>query len=274
MDAVFSDVHSNLEAFTSVLDEIARQSVARVFHLGDTVGYGPNPLECLDLSMRLPLVLNGNFDHAVRHIPFGFSVGAENSIFWTQAMLMAEPNSGSRARREAFLASLSGSHRANNILYVHASARDPVNEYLFPEDIYNEEKMARIGALFDRICFAGHTHQPGTFLERGPGRWEFIEPAECNDGFPVAGCKLICNVGSVGQPRDGDWRECYVLFDGDRIWFRRVEYDVETTVQKIYAVPELLDFLGDRLREGAKGVANAGDRRSPSIADKKSSLQA
>jgi diadenosine tetraphosphatase ApaH/serine/threonine PP2A family protein phosphatase len=110
--------------------------------------------------------------------------------------------------------------------------------------------MSKLGTQFDRVCFNGHTHVPGVFVERGPGRWEFLGPEECVGGFRVAGQRVICNVGAVGQPRDGDWRACYVLFDRDTIWFRRVEYDVEATIRKIYAVPELENFFGDRLRGG------------------------
>lgn len=104
--------------------------------------------------------------------------------------------------------------------------------------------------MFDRICFCGHTHIPGVFLERSHGQWEFIHGEECERGFPVTGGTVICNVGAVGQPRDDDERACYALFDGVRIWLRRVEYDMEATIRKIYAVRQLDDFLGDRLREG------------------------
>jgi diadenosine tetraphosphatase ApaH/serine/threonine PP2A family protein phosphatase len=110
--------------------------------------------------------------------------------------------------------------------------------------------MGKLGTQFDQVCFNGHTHVPGVFVERGPGKWEFLGPEECVRSFRVAARRVICNVGAVGQPRDGDWRACYVLFDGDTIWFRRVEYDVEATIRKIYAVPALDNFFGNRLREG------------------------
>jgi diadenosine tetraphosphatase ApaH/serine/threonine PP2A family protein phosphatase len=135
-------------------------------------------------------------------------------------------------------------------LYVHGSPRNPLNEYVFPEDVQNERKMGQLGGKFERVCFNGHTHVPGIFLEDGPERWQFIGPEECASGFPLDRRKVICNVGAVGQPRDGDWRACYTLFDGARIWFRRVAYDVETTIKKIYAVSELDNWLGDRLRDG------------------------
>lgn len=250
MRALLSDVHGNLEAFAAVLADIERQKVERVYNLGDTLGYGPNPIECLDLAMRVDVNLLGNFDQAVLVEPDGFCISAEKSILWTRAALDAVEDSAPRQRREDFLANLPRRHCEGDVLYVHGSARSPTNEYVFPEDIYNERKMERIGAAFDRLCFCGHTHNPGIFLERGPGKWEFIYAEECERGFPVAGCKLICNVGAVGQPRDGDERACYALFDGARIWLRRVPYDFETTIRKVYAVSELDNFIGDRLREG------------------------
>ncbi len=249
MLAILSDVHGNLEALTAVLADLERQRVRTVFNLGDTLGYGPDPLACLDLAQRMPLVLMGNFDAAVLTKPDGFCINAENSVLWTQSQLRVAPPEV-RERRQAFLQGLPSNHQRDGVLFVHGSASNAQNEYVFPEDIYNERKMARIGAAFGSLCFAGHTHVPGLFREIAAGRWEYIHPEECSNGLPVAGSKLICNVGSVGQPRDEDERACYALFDGERIWYRRVDYDFEATIQKIYAVPELANFLGDRLREG------------------------
>jgi diadenosine tetraphosphatase ApaH/serine/threonine PP2A family protein phosphatase len=110
--------------------------------------------------------------------------------------------------------------------------------------------MSKIGTLFDRVCFAGGTGVPGIFIERGPGYWNFYEPKDCVRGFQVAGKRVLCNVGAVGYPRDLDWRACYVLFDSKPIWFRRVEYDVETTIRKIQANPTPWSRYGDRLLEG------------------------
>jgi diadenosine tetraphosphatase ApaH/serine/threonine PP2A family protein phosphatase len=250
VQAILSDVHGNLEALTAVLADLERQGVSIVYNLGDTLGYGPNPVECLDLVRGMSVVLKGNFDQAVLFTPDKFGQNAEQSVLWTQAQLRAAPDATAREQRASFLAGLASSHSEADTLYVHGSARNPLYEYVFPEDIYNKKKMASIGEMFTRLCFAGHTHLPGVFLERGPGEWEYLDAKECGPGFPVGGCKLICNVGAVGQPRDYDKRACYALFDGERIWFRRVEYDVETTIRKIHAIPELADFLGDRLREG------------------------
>jgi diadenosine tetraphosphatase ApaH/serine/threonine PP2A family protein phosphatase len=142
-------------------------------------------------------------------------------------------------------------HKEDGLLYVHGSARKPLNEYVFPEDIYNQRKMDRIFALVERCCFQGHTHVPGIFTESLPeDLYQFHAPDEIDYVYHLDGRKTLCNVGSVGQPRDGDWRACYALCDGATIGFCRVEYDVDTTVRKIHQIPELHDFYGDRLWEG------------------------
>jgi diadenosine tetraphosphatase ApaH/serine/threonine PP2A family protein phosphatase len=106
--------------------------------------------------------------------------------------------------------------------------------------------MEGIFAAVERYCFQGHTHVPGIFTEN----LHFHSPEEIDYVYKLDGRKTLCNVGSVGQPRDGDWRACYVLLEDETIYYRRVEYDVNTTIQKIYDIPELENFLGDRLREG------------------------
>ena len=111
--------------------------------------------------------------------------------------------------------------------------------------------MERIFALVERYCFQGHTHVPGMFIEQAPMTCtSSTAPRRSTISYRLDGRKTLVNVGSVGQPRDGDPRACYVLLDGDTIRYRRVEYDIETTIKKIYAIPELDNFLGDRLRDG------------------------
>lgn len=247
MKALISDIHSNLEGLQAVLADIEKQNVKEIYCLGDVVGYGPNPRECIDLVMRCQVVLLGNHDQGALFDPEGFNPPAERAIFWTRSQL--ELPSDSRAAKEKrweFLAERPRSHREQNFLFVHGSARNPLNEYVFPEDIYNQRKMERIFALVDRYCFQGHTHVPGVFTEN----LQFLSPDEFDLVYRLDNRKMLCNVGSVGQPRDGDWRACYVLLDGETIRYRRVEYDIESTIRKIYAIPELENFLGDRLREG------------------------
>jgi diadenosine tetraphosphatase ApaH/serine/threonine PP2A family protein phosphatase len=156
------------------------------------------------------------------------------------------PTRSASDTRWEFLSECQPRYRDGNLLYVHGSPRNPIHEYIFPEDIYNQRKMSALFALVENLCFHGHTHLPGILTET----LEFLGPDDVESAFTLDGRKLLCNVGSVGQPRDGDWRACYVLFDGENIFYRRVEYDVESTIKKIYEVPELDNFLGDRLRLG------------------------
>ncbi len=251
MKAIISDIHSNLEGLQAVLKDIEKHGVTEIYCLGDVVGYGPNPRDCIDLVMKCQIVLLGNHDQGAMFDPEGFNPPAERAIFWTRDQLegSSEPRQVKEKRWE-FLAERPRSHREDGFLYVHGSARNPLNEYVFPEDIYNQRKMERIFALVDRYCFQGHTHVPGIFVELPDETYQFHSPEEIDYVHHLDDRKTLCNVGSVGQPRDGDPRACYVLLDGNTIRYRRVEYDVESTVKKIYAVPELENFLGDRLRDG------------------------
>jgi len=256
MIAVLSDIHSNLEGLQAVLNDIERQGVEAIYCLGDTIGYGPNPRECLDLAQIFRLSLLGNHDQGALFDPFGFSGPAERAIFWTRRELESSKGGkvgsrAARARRWEFLADRPSTHRENGVLFVHGSARNPLNEYVFPEDAYNPLKMERIFSLVERTCFQGHTHIPGIFVEHGGDYpYRFYAPEEIDWTYRLDGHKILCNVGSVGQPRDGDPRASYVLFDGTSIRFRRVEYDIAKTVRKIYAVADLDPILGDRLHRG------------------------
>ena len=252
MRALISDIHSNFEAATAVLADIQQQKVSEIYCLGDIVGYGPNPRECIDLVMQCKVVLLGNHDQGALFDPDGFNPPAERAIFWTRAQL--ESSSENRQKREArweFLADRPRMVKEDSLLFVHGSARNPLNEYVFPEDIYNQRKMDRIFALIDKYCFQGHTHVPGVFTESIPqDQYQFQTPDEMDYVYKLDGRKAMINVGSVGQPRDGDWRACYVLLTDDEVKFRRVEYDIETTIKKIHDIPDLDNFLGDRLRDG------------------------
>lgn len=248
MKAIISDIHGNLEALRAVLDDINQQSIDEgIYCLGDVIGYGPNPRECIDLVMNCKMVLLGNHDQGALFDPDGFNPSAERAIMWTRDQLEQPTEARQiREKRWDFLAERPRSFRENGVMYVHGSARNPLNEYVFPEDIYNQRKMEKIFTLVDRYCFQGHTHVPGVFTES----LQFHTPDDVNMSYKLDGRKTLCNVGSVGQPRDLDPRACYVLFDGETIRYRRVEYDFEVTIRKIYDIPDLDNFLGDRLREG------------------------
>jgi diadenosine tetraphosphatase ApaH/serine/threonine PP2A family protein phosphatase len=251
MIAILSDIHGNLEALRAVLVDARQQGAAAIYCLGDVVGYGPNPRECLDLALGFQLTLLGNHDQGAMFDPAGFGPHAERAIFWARHQLESSPESReTRERRWEFLAERPRTHRENGRLFVHGSARNPLNEYVFPEDAYDQRKMERIFALVERYCFQGHTHVPGIFTEESPQSYQFHGPEEIGHVHRLDHRKMLCNVGSVGQPRDGNPRACYVLLDADTVRFRRVEYDVDATVKKIYAIPDLDKFLGDRLRDG------------------------
>jgi predicted phosphodiesterase len=245
--ALISDIHSNLEGFEAVLADIKQQGITQIYCLGDIIGYGPNPRECIDLAMQCEVCLLGNHDQGALFDPEGFNTGAERAIFWTRDQLESpKGNPAENAKRWDFLGELPRNRRENGFLYVHGSARNPLNEYVFPEDIYNQRKMEKIFSLIEHHCFQGHTHVPGIFTQS----MNFISPEEVNYTYRLGDEKTMVNVGSVGQPRDGDPRSCYVVLEDGLVTFRRVPYDFEKTIKKIYDTPDLDNFLGDRLREG------------------------
>jgi diadenosine tetraphosphatase ApaH/serine/threonine PP2A family protein phosphatase len=210
MLAILSDVHGNLEALTAVLADAKAQGATSIYNLGDLVGYCSNPVECVEIAMKWDVNLMGNFDYAAVHTPDGFGHYAEQSILWTTERLRA-------ARGEQLLKWFDGlpkTHAVGDFLFVHGSARNPLNEYLFPEDVYNQPKLNRIGERFERFCFGGHTHVPGVFVQSEAGEWEYAERGQHGQMWRIDGRKTIVNVGSVGQPRDENWRACYTLVYG------------------------------------------------------------
>ena len=133
-------------------------------------------------------------------------------------------------------------------LMVHGSPRRPVNEYIFPDDIYtNTTKLLSIFERVPYLCFVGHTHVPGVFLEDP----DFYTLEEIDYVYTLNDKeKAIINVGSVGQPRDQDIRSAYVIASEDKVEFVRVEYDIESTAKKIIDNPDLDNFEAERLRDG------------------------
>ena len=245
--AIISDVHANLEALEAVLADIRGQGIEEIYCLGDAIGYGPNPCECLDEIMKLNLCILGNHDQAAMFDPDGFNPVALRAIYWTREKLEQGPgNSAVINRRWDFLGELPSRHDEGQFLFVHGSPRDATNEYVFPEHAYDERKMQNLFRRIEQYCFQGHTHIPGIFSEEHG----FLSPEDCGNVHALGKEKLMVNVGSVGQPRDSDPRACYVVLKDDELEFRRVEYPLETTIDKIYKIDELDNMLGDRLRGG------------------------
>lgn len=247
--AILSDIHGNLAALEAVLEDVRSQQVDRIVCLGDVIGYGPQPCECLDQVMEFDFCVLGNHDSSSLFDPEGFNVAAEQAIFWTRSQLetIGDDPVASRRRIE-YLCQLPRTVREDQWLFVHGSPRGPTNEYVFPEDVQNTKKMEKLFSLVPRVCFQGHTHVPGVFT----ADHRFIRPMDTGTGYSLAdpNQKLMVNVGSVGQPRDNDPRSCYVITEPDVVIFRRVEYDIERTVSAIEAEADLDNFLGYRLRDG------------------------
>lgn len=244
--AIISDIHSNLEAFEAVMEDIESQGVDDIYCLGDLVGYGPDPIPCIDrLRKKVKLCLLGNHDQATLFDPEGFNQSAERAIFWTRDQL-ENPRLMDANERWDFLNELPRMHHEDDFLYVHGSPRNPLNEYVFQDDIYNERKMERLFAVVPKYSFQGHTHVPGIFTEDR----EFYTPDDVGGRYTLGDRKIMVNVGSVGQPRDRDPRACYVILEDLTVSFRRVSYPCGKTRDKILAIPDLDDYLGLRLMDG------------------------
>lgn len=232
--------------------------VDEIYCLGDLVGYGPNPRECVDLMIKpgtkLKVCIMGNHDFAALYDPEGFNSVAEKAIYWTRYQLEHARDSKKDARLE-FLGTSQRICRDGDYLYVHGSPKSPMNEYVFKDDVM-DSKMDKLFGIVPHYCFMGHTHVPGIFTcgdSPSPiSRYDFIQPEQLSEmRYPLGAGKLMVNVGSVGQPRDHDPRACYVvLHDEEYLEYRRIPYDIEKTYQKILNIPELDNFLGERLKLG------------------------
>ena len=247
--AFISDIHANLEALTAVIEDIDRHGYSEIFCLGDVVGYGPDPVACTDLvRRRAKVTVLGNHDEALVKGAWGFNQIARSAMDWTRKQLRPSLfRTGSRERWQ-FLASLPLRYEWHDYLLVHGSPREPTTEYILPRDA-DWPAPGMFQELFDRfqsVCLVGHTHMAGIF-EEGP---RFTPQKLLGETFRSGEGKMIVNVGSVGQPRDHDWRACYLSVEDGVFRFHRVEYPVAVTQKKIRAIPELDNRLADRLVEG------------------------
>ncbi|MBA3707961.1 MAG: metallophosphoesterase family protein [Planctomycetes bacterium] len=251
MIAFISDIHSNLPALNAVLKDIdSVGQVEKIYCLGDVVGYGPEPIECLDIvASRCKLILMGNHEHAVLYGAFGFHSAAKRAIDWTRETLQKTSPSARRNAIWQLMENLPVRHEINDVLLVHGSPRDPVMEYVLESDLWegsDHGKMEGIFAGFKRLCFVGHTHRPGVFTNDRC----FLPASELPDGFDISDGQYLVNVGSVGQPRDHDPRACYALYSGDAVYWRRVAYDIDETAARFKKV-EALDYrFAERLFRG------------------------
>jgi len=254
MRAIISDIHSNIEAFRAVLEHVRGQRIGEIFCLGDVVGYGPDPEDCIDEAMKCDLCLMGNHDEAAFLSPFGFNAVARQAIDWTRERIEPTWHSGPTCRaRWQFLTSLPLTHKIDTITFVHGGPRAPTWDYILDGDtaaVLGEpsEKLVETFEMIDGPCFVGHTHIPGV-IEGVDG--DFMTPDELGGVYEYhPSRKAIINVGSVGQPRDGDPRACYVTMDETVVAYHRVEYDWQKTCRRIIEIPGLPDLAGERLVVG------------------------
>jgi diadenosine tetraphosphatase ApaH/serine/threonine PP2A family protein phosphatase len=236
---IFSDVHGNLEAFDAAVKSMPDAKDKKLLCAGDVVGYGANPNECIDKVISLGASnIKGNHEAAAlgqMDISI-FNRSAAEAIRWTTKQLMPDGS--------AYIDSLPLIHEEPSFTMVHGTLHDPED---FRYMLTNVEAAQTFEVLEKKICFVGHSHVPAVFsLEDGRMDLSFKNKFKLKKK-----AKYIINVGSVGQPRDGDRRACYCVYDSAReeVELRRVEYDVETAQKKIIDAG-LPRMLADRLTFG------------------------
>jgi diadenosine tetraphosphatase ApaH/serine/threonine PP2A family protein phosphatase len=221
---VISDIHANLPAFEAVL-AVADGQWDRIWFLGDLVGYGPNPNECVSLLREFDHIsLCGNHDLAVleKLDIEEFNDDARSAVLWTRSVLSEESRH--------YLDALAPKHIVDDFTLAHGSPRHPVWEY-----IMDYETAAANFAHFDTTyCLVGHSHYPLHVIEDAPDDLRILPPVY-GETFPLEEKKVILNPGSIGQPRDDDPRAAYALLDTVKLtWqFGRVVYPIEATQQQM-----------------------------------------
>jgi predicted phosphodiesterase len=224
--ALLADIHANMEAFTAVLADIERRGgVDEFWCLGDIVGYGPDPSDCIQLLRQQPHVcVSGNHDLAAigRVDALRFNPDAAFAIRWTQQQLNREDIE--------YLESLPRVISRGDFTMVHGSPREPIWEYLVSSGSAGES----FSHFKTKFCLVGHSHRPLMFRQNKDGGCSFI-PLSISIGQVLRGNRAIFNPGGIGQPRDGDLRASYAIYDNESSVVRlyRVAYDINTTQQKM-----------------------------------------
>ena len=236
--AIFGDVHANFEALQAVLEDARANGVTHYVCLGDLVGYNADPVACLELvrAMECPIV-KGNHDEQACEVTdlSYFNPLAARAIQWTRDQLNDE--------QKEWLKALKFSRLVRNFTVVHSTLDSPASWGYILSDL---DASASFSYQHTQLCFYGHTHVPRAFIR--DTRVHEVAP----DTITLeAGKKYLFNVGSVGQPRDQDWRASYALYTpaSQTVQWRRLPYDIETAQKKIIAAG-LPERLALRLAEG------------------------
>jgi predicted phosphodiesterase len=236
--AIFGDIHANLEAFQSVIADSEEQGCTNYVCLGDIVGYAANPSECLEIvrAMNCPVV-RGNHDEGAASTSLLEELNplAQRALLWTRDQLNDD--------KRQWLRELRLVRQVRDFTVVHATLDSP-GSWGYVTNRF--DAMASFSYQFTQVCFYGHTHVPRVFEKDDTVRGARGELVELQRGV-----KYFVNVGSVGQPRDGDWRASYAIYDvqTQTICIRRVEYDIQTAQKKILAAG-LPPLLAERLSLG------------------------
>jgi diadenosine tetraphosphatase ApaH/serine/threonine PP2A family protein phosphatase len=237
--AILADIHGNLEAFRSVLRDIdGRGGVDEFWCLGDIVGYGPEPSACLALLREYPHVcVAGNHDWAAVGMidTADFNPDAAAACKWTAGRLTSSD--------KEYLQKLPRMETRGEFTLAHGSPRDPLNEYIFSA----LSAAGNFQSFGTEHCLVGHTHVPAVFSDSEGG----CRKASLPPVLQLGGGRSIINPGGVGQPRDGDPRAGYAIYDeAERVIYSyRISYDI-ASVQKKMIEAGLPEFLSTRLSEG------------------------
>jgi predicted phosphodiesterase len=239
---IFSDLHSNLEALQSVIRYLARQKIEQYLFLGDLVGYGPNPNECVELIRNLGgKAVAGNHDCGVceKTDIDNFNDAAKRAIFWTKRVI-SESN-------RAYLRSLPLTDIYHDILLVHASPDKPETwKYIFTL----AQAQEQFAHFQEKICLIGHSHIP-LIVEKHDQTNRCVVINKTKVKIKSSGYRYLINVGSVGQPRDNLAASCFVIYDTKNSYFeiKRLEYNFKLTQEKILKA-RLPEILALRLAKG------------------------
>ncbi|HOX54504.1 MAG: metallophosphoesterase family protein [Candidatus Omnitrophica bacterium] len=236
---IFSDIHSNLEAFQAVIEAYKKENIDRYLCVGDIVGYGVDPGGCIDKIKQLDaLTIAGNHDWAAVELTdiTYFNQVAKQAIVWTRDKISKED--------KELLRSLKLVHEVTDFVLVHGTLNKP-EEFNYLLDV--ELAMIDFGLMKKTISFVGHSHVAGIFIQE-KGEISYSVQAQIKIDPKK---KYIVNVGSVGQPRDRDNRASYCIFDADKkeVAIKRTEYDIARTQEKIIRAG-MPPFLAARLSSG------------------------
>lgn len=236
--AILSDLHANLEATEAVLADARERDCTHFICLGDVVGYNANPHECIEIVQNLECpVVKGNHDEqaCLTESSRDFNALAEAAINWTRAHLTAGD--------KEWLRQLPLSQQVDDFTIVHATLDSP-DQWGY---VFNTlDAVGSFACQNTTVCFFGHTHVAGAFVRDDSVKRVKVEQLPIEDEK-----KYFINVGSVGQPRDGDWRAAYCIYHVEEkaVEQRRVKYDLATAQKKIIAAG-LPRLLADRLELG------------------------